>query len=69
MDALPSRGAAPQTGHVCFRPRFVQEYQAGRIEGPAQRLPLLPGLCNVRAVLLAGPERLFLYVRSMSTNT
>ena len=63
MEALAFGGSSPQPGHVGFGPRFVQEDQAGRIEGRLLPDPAAAGLPDVGAVLFAGPESLFLYVR------
>jgi len=62
VDPLTPQRAPAQAGQIGFGPRFVQENQFGRV--PAA-LPTPPGAArprNVRTVLLAGPECLFLYV-------
>jgi hypothetical protein len=68
MQAL-SFGAAPaQTGHVGLGRRLIDEDQSRRVPTGLQALPADALASYVRAVLLAGPERLFLYVRSMSAS-
>ena len=65
--AVGGPGTAP--GQVRFGPRLIEENQPGRI--PA-RLPFAPEPArsgNVRAVLLAGPEWLFLQVRPIFPST
>ena len=68
MHALATAGAPTQPGHVGFRPALVDEDESLRIEAPLESAPLLAGLENVRAVLLAGTERLFLYVKPMAAS-
>lgn len=63
MDALPALGTASQAGQIGLGPRLVQKDQSGRVQGGLATTPLAAGSCYVRAVLLASPERLFLYVR------
>jgi len=62
VDALSPRGAAAQAGQVGLRARFVQEDQSGGIEAELAPPPRAARPRDVGAVLLAGPERLFLYV-------
>lgn len=57
-----------QTGHVGLGPAFVDEDESRRVEPALEPAPLLAGLQDVGAVLLAGTERLFLYVSSMDAN-
>jgi len=64
VDPLSAAGTPAQPGQVGFRPRFVEEDQAGRIEADLLPAPRPAGLRNVGAGLLAGVECLFLYVRS-----
>ena len=52
-----------QTGHV--GPAFVDEDETRRVQSSLEPAPLPAGLQDIGAVLLAGAERLFLYVRSM----
>ena len=62
MDPLALGGAPAQAGQIGLGARFVQEDQAGRVEAG---LPVAPGPArprDLRMVLLAGPECLFLYV-------
>ena len=63
MEALALGTSSPQPGHVGFGPRFVQEDQAGRIQSRLLPNPAAAGPADVGAVLFAGPENLFLYVR------
>jgi hypothetical protein len=62
MDALSPQGTAAQAGQVGLRPRFVQKDQPGWIEAELAPPPRPARPRDVGAVLLAGPERLFLYV-------
>jgi hypothetical protein len=62
METLALGGSSPQPGHVGFGPGFVEEDQAGRVEGRLLADPAAAGLPDVGAVLFAGPESLFLYV-------
>ena len=54
-----------QTGHVGLGPAFVDEDETRRVQSSLEPAPLPAGLQDIGAVLLAGAERLFLYVRSM----
>src|SRR4051812_27359586 len=60
---LPRGGVPVGPVHVRLRPRLVDEPQLGRVQGGLAGAPLVPPLPHVRAVLLGGPDRLFLYVR------
>ena len=62
VDALSARGAAAQPGQVCLGARFVQEDQPRGIEAALAPPPRPARPRDVGAVLLAGSERLFLYV-------
>jgi hypothetical protein len=69
MDALALEGASAQAGEVRFGTRFIQKDQLGRVKAP---LPLAPEPArpgDVRTVLLAGAECLFLYVKPIFPNT
>ena len=69
MDTLALEGASAQAGEVRFGTRFIQKDQLGRVKA---RLPLAPEpACpgDVRTVLLAGAECLFLYVKPIFPNT
>jgi hypothetical protein len=68
MQALALGRPSPQAGHVGFGPGFVEEDQAGRVEGRLLADPPAAGLPDVGTVLLAGPESLFLYVRPIRSN-
>ena len=62
MNPLTLGSAAAQARQIGLGPGLVQKDQSGRIEA---RLPALPEAArpgDVGAVLLAGPECLFLYV-------
>lgn len=63
VQTLPTQGAPAQPGQVGFRARFVEEDEPRRVEAglPLPPPPTRPG--DVRAVLFAGPECLFLNVR------
>jgi hypothetical protein len=64
----PQRAPVP-AGHIGFGPRFIQENQLGGVQAT---LPTPPGPArprNIRAVLLAGAECLFLYVSPMFSKT
>ena len=69
MDSCALGRATAQTGQVGFGPRFIQKNQLGRIEArlPAAPEPAGPG--DVGAVLLAGAECLFLYVKPIFPKT
>lgn len=57
-----------QAGHVGLGPAFIDEDKSRRVEPALEPPPLLAGLQDIGAVLLAGAERLFLYVSSMAAN-
>ena len=62
VDALSARGATPQAGQVGLGARFVEKDQPGGVEAGLAPPPRPARPRDVGAVLLAGPERLFLYV-------
>ena len=69
MNTLALERASAQPGEIGLGSRFVQKDQFGRVEA---RLPLAPepaGPADVGAVLLAGAERLFLYVSPIFPRT
>ena len=69
VDTLTPQGAPAQAGQIGFGTRFVQENQFGRVQ---TALPTPPGAArprNVRTVLLAGMECLFLYVSPIFART
>ena len=68
MDPPPPRRAPAQTGHVGLRPAFVDEDKLCGIETTLVPTPLPAGFEDVGAVLLAGAERLFLYVSPIAAN-
>ena len=62
MNALPSQGATAQAGQVGRGAGLVQKDQFGGIEARLAAPPRAPRPRDVGAILLAGAERLFLYV-------
>lgn len=54
-----------QAGHVGLGSAFVDKDETRRVQSALEPAPLLTGLQDLGAVLLAGTERLFLYVRFM----
>jgi hypothetical protein len=69
VDAPATLGPATQTGQVGFGSGFIEEDQARQVQRrlPPPPVPSCPG--DVRPVLFAGAERLFLYVSPISSNT
>jgi hypothetical protein len=65
VHALSPRGTSTQAGQVGLGARFVQKDQSGWIEAELAPLPRPARSRDVRAVLLAGPQRRFLYVSSI----
>jgi len=69
MHSLALERAPAEAGQVGLRARFIQKDQLGRVKA---RLPLTPETTRPRdvwAVLLAGAEGLFLYVKPILPNT
>src|SRR6185312_907004 len=69
MNTLALKRSPAEPGEVGFGPGFVQKNQLCRVEA---RLALAPEPArpgDVRAILLAGAECLFLYVRPILPNT
>jgi hypothetical protein len=62
VNALPPQGAPAQAGQVGRGTRLVQKDQFGRIETRLAAAPRVARPRDVGAILLAGAERLFLYV-------
>ena len=60
--------ATVRARHVGAGPGFVQKYQRVRIERGLLRLPLVAFGFYVRAILFAGPKRLFFRVRPSASN-
>src|ERR1700744_2595081 len=60
--AFPSERATTQTGHVGLGPGFINEYQPIWIHAQLFYAPERAGFCDIRPILLAGVDRLFLYV-------
>ena len=69
MDSFALECPATEAGHVGLGARFIQEDQPGRVKARLPLPPEPPRPGDVRAVLLAGAERLFLYVNSILPNT
>ena len=67
MQAPAATTASTQTRHVGLRTRFVDEDKPRGLEAALAALPAPPRLEDVGAVLLAGTERLFLYVSPIFT--
>src|SRR5262249_54142512 len=59
---LTSRTAAATAGHIGFCPGFVEEHQMLDRQILHPLAPLLTTLANIGAILLRGPEHLFLKV-------
>jgi len=69
MDSLALGCATAQASEVGFGPRFIQKNQLGRIEARLPPAPEPTGPGDVGAVLLAGAECLFLYVKPIFPRT
>ena len=69
MEALPTPGTAPQASHVGLGPAFIEEDKPPRFDATLLAFPASARLAEVFAILLGGPERLFLYVSPMSAST
>ena len=69
VDTLAFGGTATLTGQIGLGPRFIQKDQFGRVEAGLLPAPSPPRPRNVRTVLFAGPERLFLYVSPILAKT
>lgn len=67
MQAMASQGASTQTRQIGFGAAFIQEDQPRWVETALASSPRPPRPGDLRSVLLAGPERLFLYVSPMSS--
>jgi hypothetical protein len=59
-EALTFRAAAIGSGHVCFRPGFINKNQAFQGHASLGCPPAIPLADNVAALLLASQKRLFL---------
>ncbi len=66
VDAVAPVGPAAQAGHIGLGSGFIQKDKAAYIDPGQDFLPIGAGPLDVFAVLLAGPECLFLYVRPRS---
>ena len=62
VNALSVLGATSQAGQVGLRARLVDEDESGRIPTELSSAPCSACPRDVRAVLFAGSECLFLYV-------
>jgi hypothetical protein len=69
MKSFPTRAAAAQSRHVRFGRRLVEKDEAGGNESFLNLAPDPAGAGDVRSGLFCGAERLFLYVRPISTST
>ena len=69
VNTLALERPSAEPGEVGFGPRFVQKYQLGRVQPRLLFPPALPRTGDVRAILLAGAECLFLYVRPIFPKT
>lgn len=68
MAAPPARGAPVQAGQVRFRPALVEEDEPRRVEAGLPPPPPLARPGDVRTVLLAGAQCLFLYESPIFTS-
>ena len=66
VDALTFGRAPAQACQVGFRPGFIEENQTRRVPAALTPPPEPARPRDVRPVLFAGPECLFLYVRSIA---
>lgn len=62
VDTLAFGRASAQTSHIGLGARLVQKDQPGWVEAGLAPPPEPARPCDVRSVLLTGPECLFLYV-------
>ncbi len=62
MDTLSPLSAPTKPGQIRLGSRLIQKDQPGGIEAPLSPLPTSPGPCDIRTLLLAGMQCLFLYV-------
>jgi hypothetical protein len=69
MKSFPTGAAAAQSRHVRFGRRLVEKDESGGNESFLNLAPDPAGAGDVRSGLFCGAERLFLYVRPMSTST
>jgi hypothetical protein len=69
MNSLALERTPAEAGQVGLGPRFIQKDQSGRVKARLLLAPepTCPG--DVWTVLLAGAERLFLYVNPIFPNT
>ena len=68
-EALSLRGPAAQTGHVGLRPGLVDEDQPSGVDEPLIGSPSFAVATDVRAILLARDEGLFLNVTPIRRRT
>ena len=69
MSTLPLRCATKQTSQVGFGSRLIQKDQLGRVKAPLALAPEPTRPRDIRTVLLAGAECLFLYVSPIFRST
>lgn len=69
VDALALGRTPTEPGEIGFGPRFVQKDQLGRVETGLPLAPEPPRPGDVRTILLAGTECLFLYVNPIFPKT
>ena len=69
MDAFAFGRPPAEAGQVGLGPRFIQKDQLGRVKARLPLAPAAPRPGDVRTVLLAGTEGLFLYVSPIFPNT
>ena len=62
MNALALGSTAAQAGQIGLGPGLVQKNQSGRVKAGLPTPPEAARAGDVWAILLAGPECLFLYV-------
>ena len=67
VASLAVFGPASQTGHIRFRPRFIEEYKLFYVERRLGFNPFFAGLLYVLSVLLTRTYRLFLKLQPNST--
>ena len=69
VNALAFGRPSAKPCQIGFGPRFIEKYQFGRIPTRLLFAPAPPRPGNVRTILLAGAERLFLYVSPIFPKT
>ena len=69
MHPLAALGSPAQSGHIGLGTGLIQKNQPGRVERRLLPPPVPARPDNVGPVLLAGAERLFLYVSPIFSST